>query len=275
MLVGAAYQQGPREGMAIPEYLLHKWQRRCAYCQQRSRRLEVEHLVPRSRGGSDRNSNLVPGCHSCNQAKGDQTAEEFGHGHLMAQAKAPLKDAAAVNAIRWALYGRLRGLGLPLETGTGGLTKWNRVLRGISKTHRLDAVCAGSSTPARLWWQDVVPLHVAAMVRHSRQMCRTNDAGFPDKAPKATSVAGDLRTGDMVRAVVPVPSTNAGTYVGRLAIRATGSCNLKTAHGTIQGIHLRFCRPLHRGDGYTYAHGRRAVLPPGAEATGLPHRNYR
>ena len=101
-----------------------------------------------------------------------------------------------------------------------------------------------------------------AMGRHSRQMCRTNDAGFPDKAPKATSVVGGFRTEDIVRAVVPPPSTKAGTYVGRLAIRATGSCNLKTAHGTIQGIHVRYCRPLHRGDGYTCATGRRAVLPP-------------
>jgi 5-methylcytosine-specific restriction endonuclease McrA len=45
--------------MEIREYLLHKWQRRCAYCKQPRSRLEVEHLVPRSRGGSDRISNLV------------------------------------------------------------------------------------------------------------------------------------------------------------------------------------------------------------------------
>jgi hypothetical protein len=248
--------------MEIREYLLHRWQRRCAYCQQPSARLEVEHLVPRSRGGSDRISNLVLACHACNQAKGDQTAEEFGHGHLMAQAKTPLKDAAAVNTTRLALYERLSGLGLLLETGTGGLTKWNRLQRGIPKTHWLDAACVGQSTPARLRWQEVAPLLITAMGRHSRQMCRTNDAGFPDKAPKATSVVGGFRTGDMVRAVVPPPSTKAGSYVGRLAIRATGSCNLKTAHGTIQGIHVRFCRPLHRGDGYAYTTGRRAALPP-------------
>ena len=196
-LVGAAYQQGTREGMEIQEYLLHKWQRRCAYCQQPSERLEVEHLIPRSRGGSDRISNLVLACHACNQAKGDQTAEEFGYGHLMAQAKSPLKDAAAVNATRWALYERLQGFGLPLETGTGGLTKWNRLQRGIPKTHWLDAACVGSSTPARLRWQEVTPLLITAMGRHSRQMCRTNDRGFPDKAPKATSVVGGFRTGDM------------------------------------------------------------------------------
>jgi hypothetical protein len=26
---------------------------------------------------------------------------------------------------------------------------------------------------------------------------------------------------------------------GRLAVRATGSCNIKTAHETIEGIHVR------------------------------------
>jgi hypothetical protein len=81
--------------------------------------------------------------------------------------------------------------------------------------------------------------------------------------PKATSVVGGFRTGDIVRAVVPPSSTKAGTYVGRLAVRATGSCNLKTAAGTIQGIHVRYCRQIHRADGYTYASQKgTAALPP-------------
>jgi hypothetical protein len=45
--------------------------------------------------------------------------------HVKAQAKAPLKDAAAVNATRWALFNRLKGIDLPIETGSGGLTKFN------------------------------------------------------------------------------------------------------------------------------------------------------
>jgi hypothetical protein len=64
-------------------------------------------------------------------------------------------------------------------------------------------------------------------------MCRTDAFGFPDKAPKATSVVGGFRTGDIVRALVPASSVKAGAYVGRLAVRATGSCNLKTAAGTV------------------------------------------
>ena len=61
-----------------------------------------------------------------------------------------MRDTAAVNATRWALYERLQSLGLPLEAGTGGRTKWNRTTRGLPKTHWLDAVCVGASTPATL-----------------------------------------------------------------------------------------------------------------------------
>ena len=68
------------------------------------------------------------------------------------------------------------------------------------------------------------------------------------------SVVGGFRTGDMVRAVV-TKGKIAKTYTGRIAIRGTGSCNIKTKQGAIQGIHYRYCKPLHRGDGYSYEKG--------------------
>jgi hypothetical protein len=108
----------------------------------------------------------------------------------------------------------------------------------------------------------VMPLLITAMGRHSRQMCRTNAAGFPDKKAKATSVVGGLRTGDLVWASVPTSSVMAGVSVGRLAIRATGSGNVMTARGTIEGIHVRYCQPLQRGDGYSYHQKGGAALPP-------------
>jgi hypothetical protein len=37
---------------------------------------------------------------------------------------------------------------------------------------------------------------------------------------------------------------------------------VKTAHETIEGIHVRYCQPLQRGDGYRYTKG--AALPPQA-----------
>ena len=259
---GVEYQQGELVGYEVREYLLEKWGRKCAYCGATDRPLEVEHIVPRVRHGSRRISNLTLACHECNEAKGTRTAEEFGYPQIQAQARQPLRDAAAVNVTRWALYQRLTALGLPLETGTGGRTKWNRTKRELPKTHWLDAACVGASTPERLRVQGIAPLAIRAMGRHSRQMCRTNAAGFPDKAPKATSVVGGFRTGDMVRAVVPGSSMKAGVHVARIAIRVSGSCNLTTATETIQGIHVRYCRPLHRGDGYAYTKG--AALPPQA-----------
>ena len=78
---------------------------------------------------------------------------------------------------------------------------------------------------------------------------------------KATSVGGGWRTGDLVRASVPASSVKAGVYVGRLAVRASGSCNVKTAHETIEGIHVRYCQPLQRGDGYRYTKGSGAASP--------------
>lgn len=255
---GVQYQQGELAGYEVREYLLEKWQRACAYCGVKGGPLEVEHIVPKARGGSNRVSNLTLACEPCNQAKGTQTAAAYGFPAIQAQAQQPLRDAAAVNTTRWALYERLQATGLPVETGTGGRTKWNRTRRGLSKTHWLDAACVGASTPETVQVGQVVPLVITAMGRHSRQMCRTNAYGFPDKAPKATSMVGGFRTGDIVRAVVPARSTKAGVYVGRIAIRASGSCNIKTASGTIQGIHYRYCRPLHRGDGYTYTNGRSA-----------------
>jgi hypothetical protein len=58
--------------------------------------------------------------------------------------------------------------------------------------------------------------------------------------PKAwIPVLGGLRTGDLVRASVPARSVKAGVYVGRLAVRASAACQVKTARGTIEGIHVR------------------------------------
>ena len=249
-------------GYEVREYLLEKWGRKCAYCKATNVPLQIEHIVPKVRHGSNRVANLTMACKPCNDAKGTRTAAEFGHPHIQAQAQQPLRDAAAVNATRWALFHRLAALGLPVETGTGGETKWNRTVRGLPKTHWTDAACVGASTPKILKRAGVGPLQITAMGRHARQMCRTDAQGFPNKTAKVTTVVGGLRTGDLVRAVVPASSVKAGAYVGRLAVRATGSCNITTARGTVQGIHWTYCQPLQRGDGYTYTKG--AALSPQA-----------
>src|SRR5207253_293939 len=159
---------GELQGYEVREYLLEKWGRACTYCQQKDLPLQVEHIVPRAKGGTDRIANLCLACEKCNRAKGTQELKDFLSKKpevlkkITAQAKAPLKDVSAVNATRWELFRRLQALGLPMECGSGGLTKYNRTLRGLPKTHWCDAACVGKSTPRELQAMNVSPLLVTA-----------------------------------------------------------------------------------------------------------------
>ncbi len=203
------YQRGTLFGVELRHYLLAKWEHRCAYCQATGVPLEVDPVVPQSRGGSDRVTNLVIACHSCNQNKADQSLEAFLAdrpevlARIQAQHTAPLRDAAAVNATRWAIYERLKALDLPLETGSGGLTKWNRETRRLPKHHWVDAACCGRSTPDRLHLQEVRPWLIKATGRQRRQMVNVDEHGFPKGSAKGPSRVRGFRTGDLVKAMCP------------------------------------------------------------------------
>jgi 5-methylcytosine-specific restriction endonuclease McrA len=259
-IAGIEYQQGELAGYEVREYLLEKWGRKCAYCGVEGVPFQVEHIVPRARGGSNRVTNLTLACGPCNDRKGTQTAEEFGYPEVQGKAKLPLKDETAVNATRWALYRRLIETGLPVEVGTGGRTKWNRAQRNLPKTHWLDAACVGASTSLTLNVATVVPLTIKATGRESRQMCRMDRYGFPRTSAKGARFVQGFQTGDLVRAVV-TQGVKTGAYVGRVAVRASGSFNVTTAQGTIQGISDRSCQVIHRADGYSYRKGEAAILP--------------
>jgi 5-methylcytosine-specific restriction endonuclease McrA len=271
---GEAYQQGTLAGYEIREYVLLKWNHRCAYCDGSSVPLELDHLQPRSRAGSNRVSNLVAACKPCNQRKNNQDIREFLKeeperlARVLAHVKTPLRDAAAINATRWQLYQRLKALGLPVECGSGGLTKFNRLTRALPKAHWLDAACVGKHTPQQLGIKQVVPLQIMATGHGNRQMCRMDRFGFPRTGPKQNKRVKGFQTGDMVRAMVP-SGTKRGRYVGKVAVRASGSFNITTTYGTIQGISYRYCTPIARSDGYSYTQGKEWALPPvGLQAVG-------
>jgi 5-methylcytosine-specific restriction endonuclease McrA len=148
---GVQYQQGTLAGYEVRGYLLEKWNRTCAYCGAKDIPLQVEHIISRAKGGTNRIANLCLACEPCNTAKGTLDIEVFLKKkpevlkRIQSQAKQPLKDAAAVNATRWALFEKLKATGLPIECGSGGLTKCNRTTRELPKTHWLDA--ANVATP--------------------------------------------------------------------------------------------------------------------------------
>ena len=80
-------------GWEVRCYLREKFQHRCGNSGRAQTIFELDHIQPRSRGGSNRVSNLALSCHACNAAKGDRTASEFGHPEVEAQGRQPLRDA--------------------------------------------------------------------------------------------------------------------------------------------------------------------------------------
>jgi 5-methylcytosine-specific restriction endonuclease McrA len=273
---GIEYQQGTLLGYEVRQYLLEKWGRACSYCGKQDTPLQVEHIHPRANGGTHRVSNLCLACQPCNKAKGTQDIAVFLAKkpevlkRILAQAKAPLQDAAAVNATRWALSTRLKEVGLPLEIATGGRTKYNRAVRGLPKTHWLDAACVGASTPEFLEVRSIVPLLITSNGHGSRQMCRMDRYGFVRTSPKQARRVKGFRTGDIVKATVP-SGKKAGTYVGRVAVRTTGFFNITTSLGTVEGISYRSCTAIHQCDGYNFGHGTPTSLAPNKERLFPPH----
>jgi len=257
---GVEYQQGSLAGYETREYLLEKWERKCSYCGAANIPLQVEHIQCKAKGGTDRVSNLCLACDPCNKAKGTLDIKDFLAKkpdvlkRILAQARSPLKDASAVNVTRWILYTRLKMLGLPVETGSGGLTKFSRTARDLPKEHWIDAACIGKSTPEHLKVAGVSPLVITAKGHGCRQMCNVNDLGFPCSKPKGAKKIKGYQTGDIVRAMV-TSGTKQGTYVGRVLVRITGSFDIRTKYGRVQGISHRFCTSVHRCDGYSYERG--------------------
>ncbi|NES70336.1 MAG: HNH endonuclease, partial [Okeania sp. SIO2D1] len=248
----------------VREYLLEKCGRKCAYCGAENVPLEIEHIHPRSKGGSNCVSNLTLACAPCNQAKGNQDVKQFLNGkpdllkRVLVRAKAPLKDAAAINASRWALFNALKSTGLPVSTGSGAQTKFNRRRLGLLKTHWLDAACVGNIEALEALTTQ--PLLIKSAGHGRRQVIQVDKYGFPRhnqagelvrKSAQVKQIKG-FQTGNIVRAIVP-SGKKTGVYIGRVAIRSSGSFNIKTPNGTVEGISFKHCSFVQRKDGYSYS----------------------
>lgn len=258
---GTEYQQGELFGYEVREYLLEKWGRKCVYCSVENVPLEVEHIQPKSNGGSNRVSNLTISCRNCNLKKASQNIRDFLKKKpdlltkILKTSILPLRDAAAVNATRYVIGNTIKDLGLPTSFSSGGKTKYNRIQQNYKKDHWIDAACVGESGE-----KVVIPTKLKAKSIHAtghgeRQLCLVDKHGFPRSKPAALKCVFGFQTGDIVSAQV-TKGKKVGNYVGKVAVRSTGFFNVSTDKETVQGISYKFCKKVHSMDGYSYANSK-------------------
>ena len=274
-IAGVEYQQGPLYRTDIRSFLCKTYQNTCQYCGGATgdRQMEWEHLLPRSRGGSNSVSNATWACHTCNQEKGNLTPQEWASVIKAKKTRSPLDearlsgikkvqkqnygpalaDAAKVNSIRLALKTQLeQETGLPVRTSAAYNTKVNRVRLGLEKDHCIDAACVGREIPDTLYFKTNRCLVITACGRGKH--CRTNvdSTGFPRSyLPRQKTFFG-FQTGEMVVANVP-SGKHAGRYVGRVSCRSSGSFGITTSAGRVDGINHKYMKTIQHNDGYQYS----------------------
>ena len=121
------------------------------------------------------------------------------------------------------------------------------------KAHWIDAACVGESGENVYLHPEQAYLHIKATGHGSREMCRTDQYGFPTRHRLRQKRHFGFQTGDMVKALVPT-GKYAGTHIGRVSCRATGSFDITTATGKVTVSH-KHCQTIHHADGYSYTKG--------------------
>jgi hypothetical protein len=194
---------------------VEKWGRKYSYCDSEGLPLQVEHIHPRSKGANNRVSNLTLSCERCNIKKGTKPVKEFLTKNparlekILQQAKQQLKDGGAVNSTGWALFRTLKNI-LPITTGTGGKTKYNRTKVKLPQQHGIDAACVGEIETIKLVTQQ--PLGIKATGWRTRQMWGSDRYGFPSRHRERNQIHFGFRTDEIASSVV-TNGKKVGEYV--------------------------------------------------------------
>jgi len=251
-LQGKDYQQGALYQTELRSFLFKKYNGRCVYCDNKAE--EIEHLIPKSKGGTDSVHNLVIACRKCNELKGKLSLKDFGKAvgkdFSYLEPKELPKHAAIVQSARNYMFKEISKI-IPNTVGYDAwLTKYNREELNLPKQHYYDALSVGEIKDYKFLTDKV--LQISAKGRGSRQMCRMDSYGFPRTSSKYSKSVKGFQTGDIVKAIVPFGS-KAGEYLGRVAVRSSGYFDIQIKDGSIQqGIGYKFCCLLQRNDGYSY-----------------------
>ena len=269
---GREYQQGPLYQTHLRAYIRELWSHRCAYCGKAAwenrARFELDHVVPRSKGGPTNIGNLVWACRPCNRAKADKDIDMFLAENPerstavlhRAHRRKPLAAAGAMAWICQSLVKRLESRELTVKTTTGAHTAHTRKRLEIPKSHADDAACCGSD---RAVTQLRKPARLKAVGHGQRKQIK----GLPE-TPYLTwrlkpqserrrvpcpghahhpNTAHGVRTGDLVMVL-----NKKGWARGRAQVEAARNrVTVKSRSHTASSSRASHVRRLAPGSGYT------------------------
>ena len=223
---GVEYQHGTLFGYEVREYLLEKYGHICQYCGGASGDdiLEVEHMISKHNGGTDKIKNLTLACHRCNQDKDSMNLDQWLK-FLKSMPNPSTLDkkriecitkflegkplvgknyAAWVNSYRNYLIKAAYNHTLNVELASGGKTKYNRDLLKLPKDHHIDALCVGEVPDGGYKTLPAYCLYIKAMGRGKRLRGNINECGIITvKYKDNAKTAFGFMSGDIVKADIP------------------------------------------------------------------------
>ena len=130
------YQKGQNYGFANSKAAcLNRDSYTCQCCKTKKGTLHIHHIIYRSNGGADTLDNLITLCADCHRRLHRGELKNF-ESELSGKKRGQLKHATQMNSIRVQL---LKHYSEAIET-FGFITKENRQLIGLEKTHYNDAI---------------------------------------------------------------------------------------------------------------------------------------
>ena len=134
---GEDYQQGETYGYYdVRYYVFDRDNYTCQVCKKKNKILQTHHIIYRSKGGSNRASNLITVCTDCHTHKNHQKENIFWR-WMKEGKKAPrYKEAPFMNTVRKKVYEKYPNAKIVY----GSWTTPNRKALGLEKTHYNDAL---------------------------------------------------------------------------------------------------------------------------------------
>ena len=168
-LTGTDYQHGEQFGFwNVREYILWRDNHQCQCCHGKfkDKVLNVHHIESRKTGGNSP-SNLVTLCETCHNAFHASKIELN-----LNRSFRSLRDAAAMNIMRWTVYNRLKAeLVFPVSLTYGYKTKYIRINTGLEKSKAIDARCISGNAQAMPTDRLFI---LKQLRRHNRKVMKSN-----------------------------------------------------------------------------------------------------